>query len=139
MKKTHLSALLIASVVVILISGCSLFGSKDKKFARKVIDALYSGSLSSIQESLGPKMQHPMVGQMMAAMGPMLRQQFGEVKSLKLKSSETPPGTTNMTQKVWTVTAEKGTFDLVMMVNKDGKLEGVWAAPLFGESSPPPR
>ena len=127
MHRKTLACLAALALVICLASGCSLFQNKDEKFARSVIDAVYAGSLSSIQDSLTPQMQAA-PPQMIAAQGAGLSQKFGPVKSLALKSSEPAPGFPDLTVKTWTVTAERGSFDMKLVMNKDGKLAGLWFA-----------
>ncbi len=125
MHRKTLVCLATVTLVICLTSGCSLFQNKDEKFARSVIDAVYAGSLTTIKDSLTPEMQAAPT-QMIAAQGAALSQKFGPVKSLTLKSTAPVPGLPDMTVKVWTVTAERGSFDMQLVMNKDGKLAGLW-------------
>ena len=109
-------------LAILLISGCGKDKGADAEFARSVIDAVYSGSLSSIQDSLTPQMQAA-APQMIAAQGAALKQQFGGVQSLQLKSAEPVTG---FDQQIWTVTAERGAFDMRLVMDKSGKLAGLW-------------
>lgn len=123
-------ALLLIFTTAAVLTGCSKTSkAADAGFAREVIDALYSGSLASINDRLGAQMQQPHVGQIISTAAPMLRQQFGAVKDLTLKSNEPSPDGAGMTQQIWTVSAEKMTFEMKMVLDKDRKLEGVWAQP----------
>jgi hypothetical protein len=113
------------AMVATSLAGCTR--AKDKKFARQVLDCLYLGSLAPIQDRLSPEMQNPQAASAIAAYGPVLGQQLGEVKDLKFKSegpSEQPP----LTEQVWTVTTTQGTFEMKMVFNQEKKLSGVWAS-----------
>jgi len=122
MKNKRFSWWIAVPLAILLISGCSKDRGTDAKFARSVIDAVYAGSLSSIQDSLSAQMQAA-PPQMIAAAGAALKQQFGAVKSLELKSAEPVMG---FDQRIWTVTAERGTFDMRLVMDKEGKLAGLW-------------
>lgn len=122
MPRRAIPALALILALAAIISGCVSSEDKDAEFARSVIDAVYAGSLSSINDSLTPEMQAA-PPQMIAAQGAALLQKFGAVQSLTLKSTEQAQG---MTVRVWTVTAERGAFDMKLVVSKDGKLAGLW-------------
>lgn len=126
MKGKLICTLIVVLAVVTMVCGCSLIPNKDAKFARKVIDAVYAGSLSPVQDSLTAQMQQVMSDQVIAQVGTSLNTQYGKVKGLKLKS--TGP-IENMTQKIWTVDAERGSFEMRLVMDADGKLAGLWFQP----------
>ncbi len=123
MNVSRTTGLLAALTAIALLSGCSRTPGSDAKFAREVIDAVYAGSLRSLQDSLTPQMRQAINDTQTAQLAAGFRQQYGEVKSLKLKSSSPVQG---MTQDIWAVTAERGTFDMRLVIDKDGKLAGLW-------------
>jgi len=126
----NIKAIAVLSTVlaaIVLASGCTRTQDKDANFAREVIDAVYAGSLSPIQDSLTPQMQQAMTDTLTAQTGAGLRQQFGEVQDLNLKSSGSVEQ--NMTQKIWRITADRGTYEMRLVVDKNGKLAGLWFQP----------
>lgn len=104
-----------------IVAGC---GGKaaDPAFARKVIDAVYAGSLSPLRDSMTADMQTTSDA-MIAPQGVALQTAYGAVKDLKLKSAEVVQG---FDQQIWTVTAERGSYDMRLVFAKDGKLAGLW-------------
>ena len=120
--KSRLSVLLAVGLGLAILSGCSKHKSSDAAFARKVIDAVYAGSLSPLRGSMTPQMQAT-TDAMFAPAGKMLNERFGAAKNLEFKSAGVVQG---YDQEIWTVVAERGSYDMRLVFAKDGKLAGVW-------------
>jgi hypothetical protein len=120
--KSRLSVLLAVGLGLAILSGCSKHKSPDPAFARKVIDAVYAGSLSPLRDSMTPEMQAT-PDAMMAKTRAILRTPYGAVKDVKLKSTGVVQG---FDQQIWTITAERGSYDMRLVFAKDGKLAGLW-------------
>ena len=120
--KTRLSVLLAMALGLAILSGCSRPKAQDPAFARKVIDAVYAGSLRPLRDSMIPEMQ-AMTDAMIAPQGKALNEKFGAVKNLELKSADVVQG---YDQEIWTVTAERGSYDMRLVFLKDRKLAGLW-------------
>lgn len=128
MRKHVVAGLGIMIAGIIAVSGCR---SKDQTFARQVIDGIYAGSLSSVRDSMTPRMQQAMANDAATAkVGTGLRQQYGRLKSLELKSHETVSEQgQEFDQETWTVTAERGKFEMRLVMDRNGKLAGLWFQP----------
>ena len=101
----------------------------DDALARQALAAVSSGSVQAMMQIGPPEMQSwieesdPEVSQQLFAQSAAkLNGQLGEVKRMKLMSdldSENNPGGR---EKRWLVTGTKGTVDLKLEINKDGKI-----------------
>jgi len=119
--KTRILAAIVICACLALVAGC---GGKaaDPAFARKVVDAVYAGSLSPLRDSMTADMQTTSDA-IIAQQGAALQRTYGAVKDLKLKSASVVQG---FDEQIWTITAERGSYDMRLMFAKDGKLAGVW-------------
>jgi len=116
----RLSALGLA--VLIVLAGCSKPSiSDDPVFARKVVDAVYAGSLDPIRDSLSPKCQA--TDEWAKQMGDTLRPEFGAIKEVKLNTFGV--GTATMKERIWTVTTERSTFLMQLIYDETGKLSSI--------------
>jgi hypothetical protein len=65
---------------------------------------------------------------MLPQAGAQLKQAYGEIKTLKLKSEGPVDGVfarafgKDAVKKTWTATSDKGTFEWMLFLDKDGKL-----------------
>jgi hypothetical protein len=101
----------------------------DDALARQALAAISSGSVQAMMQIGPPEMQSwimesgPEVSQQLFAQSAAkLNGQLGQVKRVKLMSdleSENNPGGR---EKRWLVTGTKGTVDLELEINKDGKI-----------------
>jgi len=114
---------LIFLFVAILAAGCA--GKEDPTFARQVIDAVYAGSLDSIKDSLTPEMQ-AVSSEPIATQGTTLSKQFGAVTDVSFKSRQAVPEQADYTMTFWTITAERGSFEMKLVMDENGKLAGLW-------------
>ena len=126
-------AVLFAACVVL--HGCSgaLGIARDKSFARKLLDSAYAGSLSPVEKSLHRTYQIQMPDYLTAALGESLRTKYGKVKDIKLQSTRAVK--LEAAEGVWAVEGERGSYDMKIVFNSDGKViylafrrpsEGVW-------------
>ncbi len=106
-------------VVVFALVGCAKHSIvNDPVFARKVIDAVYAGSLTSIRDSVSPKFELDDAWAM--DMSNKVKPEFGPIKDIKLNTvGQTTPTTKEM---IWTVTTESSTFLMQLVYDQDGKL-----------------
>ena len=122
--KTRNTVLLTLAVMAVSLAGCGGDKPDSPKFAKKVIDAVYAGNQAEKQALLGPSNNSAAVlAERHARQGVVLRQQYGEVKELKLagggiKSPQLP----DMTAYDWTVVCERGTFSMTLLVKTDGSM-----------------
>lgn len=115
----------VALAVIVLICGCSRSPkiAKDPVLARKLIDAVYAGSLKPMSKNVPSFLLKGMPDWALAGTSQLLRQQFGEVKSLTLQSSaDTSP---ILTETIWTVAAERGTYEMNLYFGKGRNPGGV--------------
>jgi len=113
-------------VMVMAVYGCSHSYSvaQDRSKARHLLDQVYAGSLGSIQGELEPSFQKGNPDWVTSGTSAALRQQFGVIRDLKLQSVEK----THMRSAVavWTVMAERGTFEMKVTFDSGGKVIGLW-------------
>ena len=124
--------LIIALVVAIAAGGYYWYQDRDTRYARQVMDCMYAGSLEPIKDTLNPEtrkaMDNPRVRAQLPQAGAQLKQAYGELKKLEFKSEAPVVGVyaqafgKDAVQKTWTATSDKGTFDWMLFVDKDGKL-----------------
>jgi len=126
-------AVLFAACVVLHGCGGALGIAKDKRFARKLLDAAYAGSFSPIEGSLHRFYKVQMPDYLAAALGESLRTKYGKVKDIKLQS--TRAAKLEAAEGVWAVEGERGSYDMKIVFNSDGKViylafrrpsEGIW-------------
>jgi len=121
--------LLLVAFLIGLLYGC---GSRtppvvtDPSLARNLLEAVYAGSVSPLAESLDPTFQRGMPDVATAGTAALLREQFGPVKAVELKST----GRANplALEAVWAVAAEKSSFEMKLWFH-EGKVSGVWFRP----------
>ncbi|MCX6377069.1 MAG: hypothetical protein NTU88_13730 [Armatimonadetes bacterium] len=107
------------SVALFALAGCSKHSiSNDPAFARKVVDAVYSGSLATIRDSLSPKfgLDDAWARQMSETVKP----EFGAITEVKLNTFGEKTETTK--EIIWTVTTERSTFLMQLIYDQDDKL-----------------
>ena len=106
-------------VGLVALAGCSRHSIvNDPVFARKVADAVYSGSLSSIKDSLSP--QCPLDDAWAKELSNTVKPEFGAIRDVKLNTFGEKTQTTQ--EMIWTVTTERGTFLMQLIYDQDGKL-----------------
>lgn len=106
-------------VVVFALVGCAKHSTvNDPVFARKVIDAVYSGSLTTIRDSVSPKFE--MDDTWAQQTSDKVKPEFGPIKDLKLNSFGEKTETTQ--EVIWTVTTDSSTFLMQLIYDRDGKL-----------------
>ncbi len=117
--------------VIVLICGCSRSPkvAKDPVLARKLIDAVYAGSLKPISNDVAPVLLKGMPDRALAGTSQVLRQRFGEVRSLTFQSSAVTSPV--LIETIWTVAAERGTYEMNLYFGKGlnpggaGKVTGI--------------
>ena len=97
---------------------------KNPDFARKLIDAVYAGSLSAVADSLDEPTRRYHPDWVIAGTAAVLRQQFGTVKDLEFESIK--PVQQFWVEVVWAVIAEHGSFEMKLTFDAEGKVAGVW-------------
>jgi len=121
----------VALAVIVLICGCSRSAkiAKDPVLARKLIDAVYAGSLKPMSNDVAPVLLRGMPDRALAGTSQVLRQRFGEVRGLTFQSSaDTSPV---LIETIWTVAAERGTYEMNLYFGKGpnpggaGKVTGI--------------
>ncbi len=125
--------LLIVVVLIVAVGGCG--GSNTSTdttdaeliFARNLIDALYTGSLSHLANSLDPVLLRGMPDRVTTGVSALLLEHFGEVGDLRLQSRRTVQQ--NWTETVWTVSAEHRSFEMKLTWNSEGRVSGIWLRP----------
>jgi hypothetical protein len=126
-------AVLFAACVVLHGCGGALGIARDKDFARKLLDSAYTGSLSPVERSLHRTYQVQMPDYLTAALGESLRTRYGKVKDIKLQSTRAVK--LEAAEGVWAVEGERGSYDMKIVFNGDGKViylafrrpsEGIW-------------
>jgi len=140
------NALIIALVVAIAAGGYYWYQDKDTRYARQVMDCMYAGSLDPIKDTLNPEAQkaldNPQLKMLFSQSGPQLKKYYGEIGKMERKSEGPVEGplakafSTDTTQKTWTATSDKGTFDVTLYFDKDAKLLTVTQGTLKPLQSP---
>ena len=111
--------MLCCSVALLALAGCSKHSIvNDPVFARKVADAVYSGSLASIKDSLSP--QCPLDDAWAKELSDTVKPEFGDIRDVKLNTFGEKTQTTQ--EMIWTVTTERGTFLMQLIYDQDDKL-----------------
>lgn len=126
------NALIIALVLAVAAGGYYWYQDRDTRYARQVMDCMYAGSLEPIKDTLNADAQKalgdPRTKAQLSQNGPKLKQHYGEIGKMELKSEGPVEGpfaqvfTADTTQKTWTATSDKGTFEVNLYMDKDGKL-----------------
>lgn len=124
MKSVKAPLVLSFFALMTLLIGCSTPATRDDQLARQVVDCLYAGSLAPVHDRLGTKLQVPVQAAAAVSGGPALKQKFGAVKTVKRSTNTFDSGGEHgISRKTWTVTAENGTFDIVLYFDEDGQLD----------------
>lgn len=145
------NTLIIALVLAVAAGGYYWYQDKDTRYARQVMDCMYAGSFEPIKDTLNAETQKAMDDTRMKALSPQapaklkqyydqagarLKQHYGEIRKMEFKSGGPVEGpyaklfSADTTQKIWTATSDKGTFDVTLYMDKDGKLLTVIPGPL---------
>lgn len=107
------------SVALLALAGCAKHSiSNDPVFARKVVDAVYSGSLAPIKDSLSP--QFGLDDTWAKKTSDTVKPEFGAIKEVKLNTFGEKTETTK--EVIWTVTTENSTFLMQLIYDQDDKL-----------------
>lgn len=101
-------------------------GDAESELARRIVDAVYSGSMGSVQDSLHPDLKHLMPDHVMGAASAALREQFGEVLSVERHSRESAASAQGAREAVWTVRAQRAPFEMRISRDADGTVTGIW-------------
>ena len=126
MKNRIYSNVLLLLVMIMAACGCSRSNSvaQDRSKVLHLLNQVYAGSLSPIQGELESSFQKGNPDRVMAGLSASLRQQFGVVQDLKLQSAE--KAQMNSTLAIWTVTAERGTYEIKVAFDSGSKVTGLW-------------
>lgn len=114
--------LAIGLIAVLALAGCSKHSiSDDPVFARKVVNAVYAGSLAPLHDSLSPSFQ---LNEAWAKqMSSTLKPEFGAIKEVKLNTFG--QGTPTTKERIWTVTTEQSTFLMQLIYDENDKLMSI--------------
>lgn len=134
-SKVARSALVVLFALSVVLHGCggTVGVAKDKAFARKLLDAAYAGSFKPIENSLHRTYKIQMPDYLTAALGESLRAKYGKVKDIELQSTRTAK--LEAAEGVWAVQGERGSYDMKIVFNSDGKViylafrrpsQGIW-------------
>ena len=111
--------LIVLLTAVVLASGCGGNPSvKDEALARNLLDAVYDGSMITVQDSMHPMMLRGMADWVTAGTGSLLRDTFGDVKGLQFDSVEG-----GGKQGVWNVSTTRRRFQMKIWFY-EGKVSG---------------
>lgn len=116
--------------VTVLVVGCgrnTSATSTDRTLARNLIDAVYVGSLTSVKDSLDPPFLRSMPDSVTAGTGALLQADFGAVKEMTLDSSSSIQQ--GWTETVWTVHAQRGSFQVKITRTPNEAVGGLWLRP----------
>jgi hypothetical protein len=116
--------LLLAIVVAVCGCGRSLSVAQDRTVALRLLNQVCMGSLSPIQSDLEPSFQRGNPDSVISRTSTAIRQQFGAVRDLKLQSAVKAP--MNSAEAIWTVTAERGNFEMKVNLDRADKIVGLW-------------
>ncbi len=99
--------------------------AKDDVIARQVVAALYNGSLNTapVAHALDPILERSLPASLMRPISDLLRQ-YGEVSHVELRS--TKPIQSYFREAVWTVLAERGSFEMKLSFNSHDLITGIW-------------
>ena len=117
-------ALLMGATV--LMCGCGRASSiqdpvlADPVLARSLLDAIYAGSMTPVQDSIDPTLLRGMSDSVTAGTASLLRDNFGEVSGLAFQASEKGPGPMKAT---WMVRATRGSYEMQIW-HWQGKVSG---------------
>ena len=125
MKDRICTSVLLLLVIIIAACGCgrSYSVAQDRSKARRLLGQVYAGSLGPISGELEPSFLRGNPDSVTSGTSAALRQQFGEVRDLKFQSVDKAP--MNFAAAIWTVTAERGTFEMEMAFDSGGKVVGL--------------
>ncbi|GEM_PF-6438187 len=125
-------ALIVALILALAGGGYYWRQGADARYARQVMDCMYAGSYEPIKDSLCDKakkeLEKPKVQESLPRLGEMMKEAYGEIERVKLKSKGPLEGPgaqvhgKDATKKVFSVTSDKGKFDLTLILDKDNKL-----------------
>lgn len=138
MKRSMYVTLLVFLLLAIMACGCSRKHSvaQDPGTARRLLDQVYTGSLGSIQGELERSFQKGNPDRVTAGTSAALRHRYGAIRNLKLQSIESIPQM-NATVAIWTVTAERDTFEMKVAFVGNNKVTGLWFRPSPSQSWTP--
>ncbi len=127
--KTAITLILIAAIAA---GGYYWYQGRDTRYARQVLDCIYSGNLEPIKDDLcersAKELDTPAAKEALPKFGAQLKQAYGEVKTLEFQSEGPAKAPYNQVfgsdtvQKTWLATSDKGTFEWILFIDKDGKL-----------------
>jgi hypothetical protein len=121
---------MVVVAAVALMCGCGGNPSvKDEVLARSLLDAIYNGSMAPVQDSMDPMMVRAMADWVTAGTGQLLRDTFGDVRSLEFDSVEKGGGGE---KGVWNVSAARGSFQMKIWFY-EGKVSGFSFRPSSGQ------
>jgi hypothetical protein len=102
--------LILVLAAVVLVCGCGGNSSiDDPVLARNLLDAIYNGSMAPMQDSIHPTIERAMGARGIAGTGSLLRDSFGDVKSVEFDSVEKQAGGE---RGIWRVTATRGNYEM---------------------------
>jgi len=117
--------LMVVVAGVVLMCGCGGNPSvKDEALARSLLDAIYNGSMAPVQDSMDPVMVRAMADWVTAGTGELLRDTFGEVRSLEFDSVEKEGAEVAGEKGVWNVSASRSSFQMRVWFH-EGKMSGL--------------
>ncbi len=129
MRRKFLIITISTLVLALIMPGCAKY--RKEKFARKVIDAIYAGSFDPLRNKMTDLMKETMTDYSVEQVGNDLENRYGKVKGLNLTSTEklNEGSEDEFTHEIWNIKAERCNFDMRLIIDKKGRLAGVWFAP----------
>ena len=102
--------LIVLLAAVVLASGCGGNPSlKDEALSRSLLDAIYNGSMTPVQDSMHPMLMRGMQDWVWMGTGQLLRDTFGDVRGLQFDSVVKED---RGKKGVWNVSATRGSFQM---------------------------
>ncbi len=112
---------IVVLAAAVLVCGCGGNAAvKDEALARDLLDAIYSGDMVPMQDSMHPMMMRGMPDWVTVGAGQLLRDSFGDVRGLQFDSVVKEGGGE---KGVWNVSATRRSFQMMIWFY-EGKVSG---------------
>jgi len=120
------------TTILVIVAGCgeteTSAGAADPEsmFARSIIDAVYSGSMTSVQGSLDPSLQRLMPDHVMGSVASSLGEDYGDVQGVQRSQGSPASGGGPSGEVVWRIQAQRGVFEMRVARDGNGMVTGIW-------------
>lgn len=109
---------ILAAVVVGCSSGTDI--ASNKNYARRLINAVYAGSLDPVRDSVSKSYLTLMPDFRAAGVSAFLDERYGSAKDLKLLSTQKMK--LGYVNSVWQITGKRRKFEMKLVLNDEGKV-----------------